>query len=90
MKATRLALIGNPNAGKSSILTSSPGFAKDSKFPGVTVEKKTGSFHLGSHDISVTDLPGTYSLFPNSKDENSFARYFVIPTMILFPIWWCM
>jgi ferrous iron transport protein B len=86
MKATRLALIGNPNAGKSSIFNLLTGLRqKTANFPGVTVEKKTGSFHLGSHDIRVTDLPGTYSLFPNSKDEKLVCQVLCNPENDSFP-----
>ena len=66
----RVALIGNPNAGKSSIFNLLTGLRqKTANFPGVTVEKKTGTFSVSGQEIKITDLPGTYSLFPNSKDE---------------------
>ena len=42
---------------------------KIGNFPGVTVDKKTGSFKYKETKINVVDLPGTYSLAPNSEDE---------------------
>ncbi len=65
------ALIGNPNAGKSSIFNQLTGLRqKTGNFPGVTVEKKTGLATLADYrQVSVMDLPGAYSLYPNSQDE---------------------
>ncbi|HRO75569.1 MAG TPA: ferrous iron transport protein B [Crocinitomicaceae bacterium] len=66
----KIALVGNPNTGKTSLFNKLTGLhQKVGNYPGVTVDKKTGSFKIGDETISVTDLPGTYSLFPNSKDE---------------------
>ncbi|MHA1720937.1 MAG: ferrous iron transport protein B [Promethearchaeota archaeon] len=74
MSEQNVALIGNPNVGKTVIfnaLTSSK--AHVANWPGVTVEKKTGK--LG--DILITDLPGTYSLTPTALDD-LIARNFII------------
>jgi len=72
----KVALVGNPNAGKSTLFNALTGLRqKTGNFPGVTVEKKSGTFRLpgpeGQPDIAVTvvDLPGTYSIYPKSKDE---------------------
>lgn len=66
-----IALIGNPNSGKSSLFNLLTGLRqKVGNFPGVTVEKKTGTFLLGNKQkCSVLDLPGTYSLYPRRSDE---------------------
>jgi len=66
-----IALIGNPNSGKSSIFNLLTGLRqKVGNFPGVTVEKKVGSFALANKQIcQVLDLPGTYSLYPRRSDE---------------------
>jgi ferrous iron transport protein B len=67
----KIALVGNPNSGKSSLFNSLTGLnQKVGNFPGVTVDKKTGisriSETLSAH---IIDLPGTYSLYPKSADE---------------------
>lgn len=67
----KIALLGNPNAGKSSLFNQLTGLRqKVGNFPGVTVERKSGfikSEHIG--EIEIIDLPGTYSLYPTSLDE---------------------
>ena len=70
-----IALIGNPNSGKSSMFNLLTGLnQKVGNFPGVTVEKKEGGFTLpGKQDCIVLDLPGTYSLYPRRTDE--FVSY---------------
>jgi ferrous iron transport protein B len=67
----KVALIGNPNTGKSSLFNALTGMnQKVGNFPGVTVEKKTGFAKLPEgRTAQVIDLPGTYSLYPKSKDE---------------------
>lgn len=66
-----IAIIGNPNSGKSSLFNLLTGLRqKVGNFPGVTVEKKTGSFTLPNKvECSILDLPGTYSLYPRRSDE---------------------
>ena len=70
-KIFRIALIGNPNSGKSSLFNALTGLnQKTSNYPGVTVDKKIGSISLGQGiKIELIDFPGIYSLFPNSSDE---------------------
>lgn len=67
----KIALVGNPNSGKSSLFNALTGLKqKVGNFPGVTVDKKVGSFRLeGGRQVRVLDLPGTYSLYPKSADE---------------------
>lgn len=67
----RIALIGNPNAGKSSLFNHLTGLhQKVGNFPGVTVEKKTGFCKLNGHlQAEILDLPGAYSLYAKSPDE---------------------
>ena len=66
-----IALVGNPNAGKSSLFNALTGARqKIANYPGVTVERKAGhaSFADG-RPLALIDLPGTYSLIPASLDE---------------------
>ena len=67
----KIALIGNPNAGKTSVFNRLTGLNQTvGNFPGVTVDKKSGTYILPNKEKAViTDLPGTYSLYPNSTDE---------------------
>jgi ferrous iron transport protein B len=67
----KIALIGNPNAGKTSVFNRLTGLNQTvGNFPGVTVDKKSGTYPLPNNQKAViTDLPGTYSLYPNSSDE---------------------
>lgn len=73
MKKERLhiALVGNPNSGKSSLFNCLTGLNQQvGNFPGVTVDKKTGTTTLSNAvKAEVIDLPGTYSLYPKRMDE---------------------
>ncbi len=65
-----IALVGNPNSGKSTLFNSLTGLTqKTGNYAGVTVEKHQGKFEYKGTTFEVTDLPGTYSLFPKSLDE---------------------
>ncbi len=66
-----IALVGNPNSGKSSLFNVLTGLnQKVGNFPGVTVDKKTGISHISeSCKATIIDLPGTYSLYPKRQDE---------------------
>ena len=65
-----VALVGNPNTGKSTLFTALAGVRQRvGNYPGVTVEKKIASVTLGGHACQIVDLPGTYSLAPRSPDE---------------------
>ena len=71
MKAgIHIALVGNPNSGKSSLFNALTGLhQKVGNFPGVTVDKKTGDLLVGPHETTLIDLPGTYSFYPKREDE---------------------
>ena len=66
----RFALVGNPNCGKTSLFNRLTGArAKVANYPGVTVERRSGSLTQISTPSEILDLPGTYSLFVTSPDE---------------------
>ena len=71
-----IAIAGNPNCGKTALFNSLTGSNQIvGNWPGVTVEKKEGSFKLDNHTIRVVDLPGIYALFANSEDERAALDY---------------
>ena len=66
----RVAVVGNPNAGKSTLFNALTGLAQRvGNYPGVTVERKSGTFEVAGRRIELIDLPGTYSLAAHSPDE---------------------
>ncbi|MEC3879264.1 ferrous iron transport protein B [Parapedobacter sp. 10938] len=70
MTETKIALVGNPNVGKSTLFNKLTGLRqKTGNYPGITVEKKTGSFTDGTTKYHVIDLPGAYGIHPSSLDE---------------------
>jgi len=66
-----VALVGNPNSGKTTIFNLLTGLTqKTGNFPGVTVDKKSGSFKLDDgRKVELVDLPGCYSIYPKTLDE---------------------
>ncbi|HEY1055027.1 MAG TPA: ferrous iron transport protein B, partial [Emticicia sp.] len=82
-----IALLGNPNAGKSSLFNQLTGLRqKIGNFPGVTVDKKIGFCRLDSKtDIEILDLPGTYSIYPNSLDEQVVLEVLANPQHPEYP-----
>jgi ferrous iron transport protein B len=70
-KKLHIALVGNPNSGKTSLFNCLTGMNQQvGNFPGVTVDKKTGSTILSEKlEAKVIDLPGSYSLYPRRLDE---------------------
>src|ERR1043166_6127094 len=70
-KIVHIALVGNPNSGKTSLFNCLTGLNQHvGNFPGVTVDKKTGHSSISeSLTGNVIDLPGTYSLYPKRLDE---------------------
>lgn len=88
----KVALVGNPNAGKSTLFNALTGLRqKTGNFPGVTVDKKSGSFYLkGSagqevREVTLVDLPGTYSIYPKSADETVVMDILANPKHPDFP-----
>ena len=84
---TKVALIGNPNSGKSSLFNALTGLnQKISNYPGVTVDKKTGELSLSTGQrIELIDFPGIYSLYPNSSDEKIVVDVLTNPNDDSFP-----
>lgn len=69
-KLARIALVGNPNVGKTSLFNAMTGLsARVGNYAGVTVEKRVGTLKLGERSVEVVDLPGIYTLAPHSLDE---------------------
>ncbi|MDW8002660.1 MAG: ferrous iron transport protein B [Deltaproteobacteria bacterium] len=78
MKEIRVAVVGNPNSGKSTLINAICGTnLKVGNWPGVTVEKKTATLRLNSMTINLVDLPGAYSLTPYTEEE-AITRDFLI------------
>ena len=77
MKIKNIALVGNPNCGKTSLFNTLTGTRqKVANYAGVTVERKEGSFKLPSGDaIRVLDLPGTYSLKPSNLSSMKYFSF---------------
>ncbi|MFB0947349.1 MAG: ferrous iron transporter B, partial [Spirosomataceae bacterium] len=83
----KIALIGNPNSGKSSLFNQLTGLRqKVGNFPGVTVDKKSGQFKLSDNTVcTLIDFPGTYSIHPKSEDERVVLEVFTNPESIDYP-----
>ena len=88
----KVALVGNPNAGKSTLFNALTGLRqKTGNFPGVTVSKKSGTFRIPAHDgsedknVVLVDLPGLYSIYPKSKDETVVMDILANPKHPDFP-----
>lgn len=72
----RVALIGNPNSGKTTLFNSLTGStAHVGNWPGVTVDKKTGTYKKLAEEIEIIDLPGVYSLSPYTPEEVISRNY---------------
>ena len=77
-KKAVIAIAGNPNSGKTTLFNALTGLhQRVGNWPGVTVEKKTGSLEVGDTLIEVVDLPGIYSLSSYSEDEK-IARDYIL------------
>ncbi len=83
----KIALVGNPNSGKSSLFNQLTGLhQKTGNFPGVTVDKRTGICRITAQVwTEVIDLPGTYSLYPKSPDEQVVADVLLNPKDAAYP-----
>ncbi len=76
MGVKHIALVGNPNAGKTTIFNLLTGLnQKVGNYPGVTVDKKIGSYNWENDQVKLVDLPGTYSLQAKSEDELIVKNY---------------
>ena len=76
-----IALAGNPNCGKTTLFNALTGSHQTvGNWPGVTVEKKSGSFSLNDQQITLVDLPGVYSLQPcdSSSEDEQVAREYIL------------
>ncbi|MFV0438318.1 MAG: ferrous iron transport protein B [Desulfopila sp.] len=72
---TRIAIAGVPNCGKTTLFNSLTGARQRvGNWPGVTVEKISGSFSLGGSRVELVDLPGTYNLSPDTEDQKIAER----------------
>src|SRR5690606_9326711 len=86
MTAITIALVGNPNVGKSTLFNQLTGLRqKAGNYPGVTVEKKTGTFMHRDIKYEVIDLPGAYGIHPSSLDEEVVYRVLIDPENALYP-----
>jgi len=74
----RIALVGQPNVGKSTVFNMLTGLSQHvGNWPGKTIEKKAGTYHHDGVQMKIVDLPGTYSLTGNSPEEQ-IARDYII------------
>jgi ferrous iron transport protein B len=81
-KTIHIALIGNPNSGKSTLFNALvKGNQEVGNYPGVTVEKKTGFVSYKGWEFTFTDLPGIYNLTARSEDER-IAKDYLLETPI--------
>ncbi|MEN3033548.1 MAG: ferrous iron transport protein B [Aquificaceae bacterium] len=76
MDLPKIALLGNPNVGKTSILNELVGARlKVGNWPGVTLEKREGKFEIDSQEVYLVDLPGIYTLYSNGEEEGIVKNY---------------
>ncbi len=86
MNPKKVALIGNPNVGKSTLFNLLTGLRqKIGNYPGMTVEKKTGTVSHNGNKYEIMDLPGTYGLYANSLDEQVVTDILNHPEHPQFP-----
>ncbi|MCF8232953.1 MAG: 50S ribosome-binding GTPase, partial [Bacteroidales bacterium] len=77
-KTINIALVGNPNSGKTTIFNYISGMSeKVGNYGGVTVDVKKARFHLDGYDFNIIDLPGTYSITAYSPEE-LFVREYIL------------
>ncbi len=83
----KIALVGNPNSGKSTVFNQLTGLRqKTGNFPGVTVDIKVGRLRFANgEEAELIDFPGTYSLYPTSSDEKMVAQVLADPASEFFP-----
>jgi len=79
-----VALAGNPNCGKTTLFNALTGARHHvGNWPGVTVERRSGTFEHGGTTMEVVDLPGTYSLAARSEDERVAVQFLASPEVDL-------
>ena len=77
-KQKQLLLVGNPNVGKSTLFNSLCNRKqKTGNYAGVTVASLSGNYTYRNEEVEITDLPGSYSIYPTSEDEAIFSRYLI-------------
>jgi len=83
----KIALVGNPNCGKTSIFNLLTGLnQKVGNYPGVTVDKRSGKYTSSNGESTeIIDLPGTYSLSSNSIDEELVQKILLNPDNTDYP-----
>ena len=75
MKKLTIGLIGNPNSGKTTLFNQLTGSRQRvGNWAGVTVERKEGQFSTTDHQVTLVDLPGTYSLPPSHRRPRSMSK----------------
>ena len=78
LKKIKIALMGNPNSGKTSLLNSLAGLKMHvGNWPGKTVERKEAKIKFLNNELEITDLPGTYSLSSFSEEEKIAGRFVI-------------
>src|SRR5690554_7976402 len=84
----KIALVGNPNSGKTSLFNQLTGLnQKVGNYPGVTVDKRSGTIKLPNQEVcELIDLPGTYSLSSKNDDEKVFKKFFLIQKPMVFQV----
>ncbi len=92
MKKLTIGLIGNPNSGKTTLFNQLTGARQRvGNWAGVTVERKEGLFSTTDHQVTLVDLPGTYSLTTISRKLRSMSRLpatiFLAATRICSSTW---
>ncbi len=86
-QTVKIALIGNPNSGKTSVFNQLTGLRqKTGNFPGITVDKKVGKARLNDQtEAIIIDFPGAYSLYPNAQDERVVSAVLDDPSDPSYP-----
>lgn len=74
----KILLVGNPNVGKSTLFNQLCNKnQKTGNYAGVTVASQSGNYDFQGETVEVIDLPGSYSIYPSSKDESIFSKYLI-------------